>query len=134
MAPKAAKKRSTAKGATQRAQTAMSREARAVSAAIQQGVKHLEQAIGAIQRDLGKAERKIEADARGRIRQLRKDAHTHVGVLKSKQREAATALKHVSAAAGGSWEDIKHTVDAVLVDARATATAVVKRFRSAFGG
>ena len=51
MAPKAAKQRSTAKGAPQRAQTAMSREARAAYAAIQQGVKHLEQAIGAIQRD-----------------------------------------------------------------------------------
>jgi hypothetical protein len=134
MSPKAPKKRPKAKGATQRAHTAMSREARATYAAIQQGVKHLEQSIGEIQRGLRKAEQKIEADARGRIRQLRKDARTQMSVLKSKQREAARALKRVSAAASGSWEDIKHSVDSVLVDARTTATAVVKRFRSAFGG
>lgn len=114
MSPKAPKKRPKAKGAAQRVQKAMSREARAACTAIQQGIKHLEQSIGEIERDLGKAEQKIEADARGRIRQLRKDAHTHVSVLKSKQREAATALKHVSTAASGSWEDIKHTVDLSL--------------------
>ena len=55
-------------------------------------------------------------------------------VLKSKQRDAASALKRVSTAAGGSWEDIKGSVDSVLADARATATAVVDRFRSALGG
>jgi hypothetical protein len=71
---------------------------------------------------------------RARIRKLRKDARTHLSVLKLKQREAAGALKRVSAAAGGSWADVKRTVDSVLVDARATATAAVKRFRSAFGG
>jgi len=44
------------------------------------------------------------------------------------------AVKRVSAAAGGSWEDIKRSVDSVLADIRATATAAVKRFRSALGG
>jgi len=42
-------------------------------------------------------------------------------------------LKRVSAAAGGSWSDIKHTVDSVLVDVRAAAAAAVKRFRAALG-
>ena len=53
--------------------------------------------------------------------------------LKSKQREAARALKRASVAAGGSWADIKRTVDSVLVDVRATAAAAVKRFRAALG-
>jgi hypothetical protein len=113
---------------------AMSREARDIYAEIQQGVRHLEKSIDEIQRGLRDAEHKLEADARARIRELRKDARTHLSVLKLKQREAAGALKRVSAAAGGSWADIKRTVDSVLVDARATATAAVKRFRSAFGG
>jgi hypothetical protein len=103
---------------------AMSREARGIYAEIQQGVRHLENSIGEIQRGLRDAEHKLEADAR-----------THLSVLKSKQREAAGALKRVSAAAAaGPWADIKRTVDSVLVDARATAIAAVKRFRSAFGG
>ena len=134
MSPKAAKKRSKVMSAPQRAQRAMSREARAMYAEIQQGVKHLDKSIGEIQRGLRKAERKIEADARAQIRELRQDARTHLGVLKSKQREAAGALKHVSAAAGDSWGDIKRMVDSILVDARATAAAAVKRFRSALGG
>jgi hypothetical protein len=46
----------------------------------------------------------------------------------------AGTLKRVSTAAGGSWADIKRTVDSGLVDIRATATAAVKRFRSALGG
>ena len=133
-APKKATKRSKTKSAPKRVQTALSREARATYAEIQKGVKHLEQSIGEIQRGLRKGEQKIEADARSRIRALRKEAQTHMNVLKAKQREAAAALKRVSTAASGSWDEIKDAVDTVLTDARATATSVVKRFRSAFGG
>ena len=53
--------------------------------------------------------------------------------MEAKQREAAGALKRVSAAAGGSWTDIKGMVDSVLADVRATASAAGKRFRSALG-
>jgi len=134
MSPKAPTKRPKPASAPKRAQTTMSREARATYAAIQQGVKHLEKSIGEIQKGLIKAEHKIEADARVRIRELRKDASTQLGVLKSKQREAASALKRVSSAASGSWEDIKGSVDSVLADIKATATSVVDRFRSALGG
>ena len=59
---------------------------------------------------------------------------TQLSVLKSKQREAARALKLVPSAASDTWDDIKHTVDSVIVDARATATAAVDRFRTLFGG
>ena len=133
MSPKTTKKGSKAMSAPRRAQKAMSREARALYAEIQQGVRHLETSIGEIQRGLRRAERKLEADARAQIRQLRKDARTHLLVLKAKQRETTGTLKRVSAAAGGSWADIKRTVDSILVDARTTATATVKRFRGALG-
>ena len=132
-APKAPKKRAKL-SVPRRAQKAMSREARAMYAEIQQGIKHLEKSIGELQRGLLKGEQKIEADARARIRELRRDARTHMSVLKAKQREAAATLKHVSTAASGSWEEIKRMVDSVLTDARATATSIVDRFRSAFGG
>jgi len=134
MSPKAPKKGSKVMSAPRRAQKPMSREARAMYAELQRGVRHLEGSVGEIQRGLRNAERKLEADARAQIRELRKDARTHLSVLKSKQREAAATLERLSTAAGGSWADIKRTVDSILVDARATATAAVERFRSALGG
>ena len=133
MSPKAPKKRSQALSAPRRAQQVMSREARNLYAEIQQGVRHLETSIGEVQRGLRKAEQKLEADARARIRDLRKDARIQLSALKSKQREAVGTLKRVSAAAGDSWDDIKHTVDSILADARATATTAVNRFRNALG-
>jgi hypothetical protein len=134
MSPKAPTRRFKASSATQQAQKAMSRETRAMYAEIQRSVRHLGKVSGEIRRGLRKAERQLEADARTRIRKLRKDARTHMSVLKSKQREAAGTLKRVSTAAGGSWTDIKRMVDSVLVDARASANAAVKRFRSALRG
>lgn len=133
MATKTTKKRPKAVSAPQRAQKAMSREARALYAEIKQGVTHLEKSIGEIQRGLRRAEHKLEADARKQIRELRKDARAQLSVLKSKRRDAAGTLKRVSSAAGESWAEIKRGVDSILVDARATATAAVKRFRSALG-
>lgn len=102
-------------------------------AEVQQCVKDLDKSIGEIQRGLRTAEQRLEADARTRIHELRKNARIQLSVLKSKQREAASTLKLVAPAAGGAWEDIKRTVDSVLVDARATATSTVNRFRSALG-
>jgi len=134
MSPKAPRKRSKEIGKPRRAQKPMSREARIVYAEVQQGVRHLEKSIAEIQRGLHRAERKLEADARARIRELRKDARAQLTLLKSKRREAADTLKRVSTAASGSWADIKRTVDSVLVDARATAARAVERFQSALGG
>jgi hypothetical protein len=134
MSSKARTKRPRAISAPARTKQVLSREARAMYAEIQQGVRHLEKSIGEIQRDLRKAEHKLEADARARIRELRTDARTHLSVLRSKQREAAGTLKRASTDAAGSWADIKRTVDSVLVEARATAAAAVQRLRSAFGG
>ena len=133
MAAKVAKKAPGPTSAIRRVKSTMSREERAAYGEVQQGVRHLEKSIGEIQRALRKTERMIEADARARIRELRKDARIQLSALKSKQREAVGTLKRVSAAAGDSWDDIKHTVDSILADARATATTAVNRFRNALG-
>jgi septation ring formation regulator EzrA len=132
MATKAGKKRAQAARGPQ-ARKGMSRQARAAYGEIQQGVKSLEKSITEIQRGLSKAEQKIEAEARARIRALRKEARAQLGLLQSKQRDAARALKKVSTAAGQSWQDITQSADAILADARATAAVVVDRFRGVFG-
>jgi len=134
MAAKAAKPAPKPPGAIRRVKSTMSREERAAYGEIQQGVRHLEKSIGEIQRALRKTERMIEADARVRIRGLRKDARAQLGALKSKQREAARILKNVSAAAGGSWQEVKQSADAILLDARGTAASVIDRFRRSLRG
>ena len=127
MATKAPKKRP-------KAVSCLSREARAVYGEIQKGVKDLEKSIAEIQRGLRKAEQKVAADARARIRDLRKDARTQLEVLKAKRHDAARTLNKLSGAAGESWEEIKRSADSFLADARTTAASVVERFRSALGG
>lgn len=114
-----------------RPRKSLPREARATYAELQQGVRHLENAMSEIQRGLLKAERRVEAEARARIRAMRKDARAQLNVLRSKQRDVASTLKRVSAAASGSWKDITRSVDTGLADAKATASAVVARFRRA---
>jgi ribosomal 50S subunit-recycling heat shock protein len=107
----------------------MAREKRVAYGEIKRGVKHLEKSIGEIQRGLLKAEKTIEADARVRIRGLRKEARAQVGALKSKRGEAARALGKLSAAAGGTWEEVKRSADAILADGRAHAAALIERIR-----
>jgi hypothetical protein len=127
----AKQKPSSVKGTVRKTKVAMSREQRAVYGEIKQGVRHLEKSIGELQRGLLKAEKRIEADARLRIRDLRRDARTQLGLLKSKRQEAARIVKNVSVAAGGSWKEIKQSADAIFADARGTAASVVDRLRKA---
>ena len=68
---------------------------------------------------------------RAKVKELRKDARSQLGMLEQKQREAARLLGQLSAAAGESLEDLKRSADSMLADARATATSVVDRFRRA---
>ena len=117
-----------------RARTTMSGEAHAAYVEVQRCVRQLDKSVGEIQRGLRRAERQLEADARARIRELRKDAYMPLRALKVKQREAAATLKRVSAAAGGTWDDITQTVETFIAEATATATAAVERFRAAVGG
>jgi|GEM_PF-1645957 len=112
----------------------MSREAKAAYGEVQAGVKTLECAIEDVRRGLVKAEKQIEAEARQRVRELRKEAQAQLGVLKSRQRDAAKTLKSLRSAADESWEEIKRSADSILADARATVASIVDRFRSAIGG
>jgi hypothetical protein len=110
-------------GSTQNAQAAQGQLAMAV--------REIEKAMGDIQRGLARAERRIEADARQRIRSLKKEGRAQMRALEGKRRDATRLLSRLSAAAGGSWDDVTHMVQATVTDARNTAVAVVDRFRGA---
>jgi hypothetical protein len=101
---------------------------------VQRCARQLDKSVGEIQRGVRRAERQLEADARARIRELRKDARTQLLAVRAKQREAVATLTRVADAASGAWDDIARMVETFLVEARATATAAVDRFRTALGG
>jgi prefoldin subunit 5 len=114
-----------------RAKPAASKQRRAARDEIKKGVKHLETSIREIQKGLRAAEQQIEADARKRIRTLRKDATAELAALRRRHRDVARILDKVSAAAEGSWQKVKKTADARLADAIGAATSVVKRLNKA---
>jgi len=98
---------------------------------IKRGVAHLEKSIAEIQQGLRDAERQVEADARARIRALRRDARKQLTALRSRHREVARILDKVSSAAEGSWRQVKKSADSILADAVNRATAVVKGLKRA---
>jgi hypothetical protein len=98
---------------------------------IKQGLKHVEKSIGEVQKGLRKAEKAIEADAKMRIRQLRKEGKTQLAALKSKRKEAVQLIKNLSAAAEGSWQDVRLSAEQVLADATATVNGIADRIRAA---
>jgi hypothetical protein len=109
----------------------MSREGRAAYSEIETGVDHLARSIKEIPVGLRHAERKIEADARLRVRELRKDARTQLALLQSRQREVSRKPGRLAVTAGGSWREIKQAADGALGDARKVASSVLTRFRQA---
>jgi len=108
-------------------------EAKAAYGEIQKQVGQLGKSIAEIQKTARKAEQKIEADARSRIRELRKEARVQLDAVESRRREASQTLKNLTTAAGESWREIKQSADAILSDARATAASVIERLRGALG-
>jgi len=114
-----------------RAAVPKSPEARAAYGEIQAGLRNLGKSIGEIQRGLRAAERQIQADARKRIAELRREGRAQLGALHLKGREVASTLKQASPLAETSWDDIKQSADAVLGDARAAATSFASRIRDA---
>ena len=128
MAARTTKKSSRAKAAKK---PAPSPEARAAYGEIKQGIRHLEKSIGEINRGLRAAERKIEADARARVRELRTQGRAQLAALKAKQRDASRAVRSLTTAAEVSWQEIKQSTDAILADARGTAASIIDRLRTA---
>jgi len=114
-----------------RAAIPKSPEARAAYGEIQAGLRNLGRSIGEIQRGLRAAEPQIQADARKRIAELRKEGRAQLVALNLKGREVATTLKQASPLAETSWDDIKQSADAVLGDARAAAASFASRIRDA---
>jgi len=128
------KKASRAKKTTRRAKRAAlpkSPEAQVAHGEIQQGLRHLGKSILEIQRGLRHAERKIEADARKRIAELRKEGRVQLVALNAKSREVAASLKRALPVPETSWEDLKRSADAILGDARAAAGSFASRIRDA---
>jgi chromosome segregation ATPase len=109
----------------------MSPEARAAYAQIESGVRSLGRSMQEIRRGLHSAERKIEADARARIRLLRREARAQMATLQARRREVTKTLRGLATAAGGSWEDVKRTADSILTESKAGASSVIERFRQA---
>lgn len=98
---------------------------------IKQGIKHVERSIGEVQKGLRKAEKAITADAKARIRELRKEGRAQLTSLQAKRKQAAQLMKNLSAAAEDSWNEIRQSADQVLTDAKATGSNIADRLRAA---
>lgn len=108
-------------------------EMRAAYKEIEGGVRDLGKSITQIQQGLLKAERRIEADAKARIAALRRDAKTQLAGLRVHERDVSRTLKGLTVAAGESWQEMKHSADGILTEAKTTAASVIERFRAALG-
>ena len=109
----------------------MSPEVKAAYAQVESGVRSLGKSIDEIQRGLRQAERRIEADARARIRLLRKEAREQLATLQSKRGAVVKTLRSLGTAAGGSIQDVKQSADVLLAEGRSVAASVIERFRNA---
>jgi hypothetical protein len=109
----------------------MSPEAKLAYTQVAGGLRSLGKSIIEIQQGLRQAERRIEVDARRRIRALRAEASTQLRALQARQREVARVLRNLAAAAEGSWGEVKQAADVMLAEARNTAAAIIERVRLA---
>jgi hypothetical protein len=109
----------------------MPREVRLARVEVEKAVDHLGRSVGDIQQALRRAERTIEADARDRIRALRKEAKTQLAALQTRRLEASRILGRLSTAAGGSWRDVRKAGNHTVREARALARSVMARFQRA---
>ena len=87
------------------------------------GWRHVEKGVHQLTR--------IEAEARDRVRKLRKEARAQLAVLRGHQHEARHVLRRLSTAVDGSWSDLKGTAPRALDDARGVADSMIARFRRA---
>jgi len=127
----AAKKSRTATTRKSRPAIRLSPAGKAAYGDIKQGIRHVEKSIGEVQKGLRKAEKAIEADAKARIRELRKEGKVQLNALRTKRKEATRLMKDLSAAAEDSWHVIQKGAEQVFDDARAAAGTVADRIRAA---
>jgi hypothetical protein len=112
-----------------RAGAALSREAKIAYGEIESGVQNLEKSIAEIRKGAIRAEKKIEADAHRQIRELRKEARTHLGTIDGARRDAGRRLNRLAAGADESWREIKEAADTILKEATRTASSVLRRLK-----
>jgi hypothetical protein len=112
----------------------MSPEAKVAYAQVAGGLRNLGKAISEIQQTFRQAERRIQADARRRIRALRHEADIQLRTLRARRRDVARILQNLAAAAEGSWGDIQQAAESILAEARSTAAGIVERVRRALPG
>jgi hypothetical protein len=98
---------------------------------IKMAIKHVEKSIGEVQKGLRKAEKAITADAKARIRELRKEGKAQLSTLQAKRKQAGQLMKNLSAAAEDSWNEIRQSAEQVLTDAKATGNSIADRLRAA---
>jgi len=122
-------KSTEAKEAMPNARTEWLRAARARLVDVEKRVERLARSLPEIEVAIRRAEGKIEADARDRIRMLHKEANEQLAVLRGHQREASSLLRQLSTAAEGSWGELEQAVDRALTEARAIADLMLERLR-----
>lgn len=110
--------------------SSVSPELKAAYGDLSRGVKSVEKLVAEVRKGLRAAEKKIEADARKRVNELRKMARAQMRIMQAKRLEAMKTLRALASSAGESWQDIKRSADAILAEARAAAESVVERFRN----
>ena len=108
-----------------------SRDIRAGRIEVRNGVREMTKSFRRIEVSLRRAEREIEAEARDRLRRLRREAKTKLAVLRGHHREASRLLTRLSTAADGSWGDVKKAADRALKNAREISDSMIARFRRA---
>jgi hypothetical protein len=124
----------TRKGETMPKTAARSRNGlRAVRTEMKTRADQVTRSLAQIQGTLRRTERKIEKDARERIRQLRKEAKKQATVVRGHQREAQRILQRLSIAGEESWGDMKRAAYRAIADARTVADSLRDRFRRAVG-
>ena len=97
---------------------------------LQNRVEQLARSIEQVKVSLHRAEQKIEADARGRIRRLRAGAREQLLVLRVNEQEAMRILRRLSSSvANGSWADLERTADRALKVAGDIADSIIERCR-----
>jgi hypothetical protein len=134
MAAKAAKApKKAAKVARKKTQKGvkLSPAAKSAYGDIKQGIKHVEKSIGEVQKGLRKAEKAIEAEAKTRIRELRKEGKAQLSILQAKRKEATLLMKDLGSAAEDSWHAIQASAEQAFADARSTAGSIADRIRAA---
>ena len=112
----------------------VSRAASGDAVGLQEDIARLARVVGELADALRSAERKIEADARERIRRLHEEAREQLAVLYGHHRDATRLVRQLVAARDLSSGEMQHDARQAVSEARAVADSMMARFRQAMLG